>query len=146
MQTPRDGTTSGRSVETRQTAELFVALARALHQVGQPSHRVEQTLELAAQRLGVEVHVLCLPTGLIIALESDQHPLTFVIRERLNPVDLARLVQVTAVADEFIRGSLAPGLVKPRLEAIMRDRPARRWSATALVAAYVLSAGAFAVL
>jgi uncharacterized membrane protein YjjP (DUF1212 family) len=122
---------------------LLVALARALHQVGQPAHRIEQTLGLAAQRLGVEFQVFCLPTGLILSIGSENGPITFAIRENLSPVDLERLVRITAVADELIRGTLAPERVKPRIDEIM-TAPAR-WAAPALVLAYVLSATAFSV-
>src|SRR5262245_9834036 len=122
---------------------LLVALARALHQVGQPAHRIEQTLGLAAQRLGVDFQVFCLPTGLILSLGGENGPITFAIRENLNPVDLERLVRITAVADELIRGALAPERVKPRIDEIMAA-PAR-WAAPALVLAYVLSAAAFSV-
>jgi uncharacterized membrane protein YjjP (DUF1212 family) len=126
-----------------EVARLIVALARALHQVGQPAHRVETTLLLAAKRLGVGLEVFCLPTGLVISFATGAEPVTHVIRENPNPVDLERLVQVTAIADELIRGSVLPGAASSRIEQIMNGPP--RWGGFPLVAAYVLSAGAFSV-
>lgn len=146
MSTPHDtagsGLVSGAGADPG-VAHLIVALARAVHQVGQPAHRVEETLSLAAKRLGVDLVVFCLPTGLIISFSTGVGPVTHVIRESPNAVNLERLVQVTAIADEIIRGSVLPGAATSRIEQIM-SAPSR-WSGFALAAAYVLSAGAFSV-
>ena len=131
------------ALEFAELTNLFVTLARALHQVGQPAHRVEETLAVAARRLGTELSVFCLPTGLLVSLTFEDRPETFVIRESPSRVDLARLVQVTAVADELIRGTVSPGEVKSRLDSIMNAPP--RWGPAAVVVAYILSAAAFAV-
>ena len=48
-------------------------------------------------------------TGLLVSMTFEDRPETFVIRESPSRVDLARLVQVTAVADELIRGTVSPG-------------------------------------
>jgi uncharacterized membrane protein YjjP (DUF1212 family) len=131
------------ALEFADLTNLFVTLARALHQVGQPAHRVEETLALVARRLGSELSVFCLPTGLLVSLTFENRPETFVIRESPNRVDLARLVQVTAVADDLIRGTVTPGEVKARIDGIMNAPP--RWGGAAVVVAYILSATAFAV-
>jgi len=100
------------SLESGELTGLIITLARALHRVGQPAHRIEQTLELAAQRLGVELQIFSLPTGILLTMTSDRQPSTFAIREPLSKIDLERLVQVTAAADEFIRGTMSPQIVK----------------------------------
>ena len=51
--------------------------------------------------------------------------------------------EVTAVADDLIRGNVPPGDVKSRIDGIMNASP--RWGGWALIVAYVLSAAAFAV-
>lgn len=138
MQTPP---TPG--VPPSDSGDLILALARALHQVGQPAHRVEQTLGLAARRLGAELNVFCLPTGLILSLTAEREPLTFVLRETPQPVDLERLMKVTSIADDLIRGALSPEMAKSRLDEAMTAPP--RWGIWALVPAYFLSAAAFSV-
>jgi uncharacterized membrane protein YjjP (DUF1212 family) len=130
-------------LKSAELTDLFVTLARALHQVGQPAHRVEETMALAARRLGSELSVFSLPTGLLVSLTVEKRPETFVIRQNMGRVDLERLVQVTGVADELIRGLLSPAEVKTRLDGIMNASP--RWGGLAVVVAYILSATAFAV-
>lgn len=130
-------------IQASDSPALLVALARGLHQAGQPAHRVEQTLGLAAQRLGVESQLLCLPTGLLMSIASDHGPLTFAVRQAPSPVDLERLVKVTRVADDLIRGMCTPEQARTQIDGIMAARP--RWGSPALVLAYLLSAAAFSV-
>jgi uncharacterized membrane protein YjjP (DUF1212 family) len=131
------------ALKSAELTDLFVTLARALHQVGQPAHRVEETMALAARRLGSELSIFSMPTGLLVSLTVEKRPETFVIRQNMGRVDLERLVQVTAVADDLIRGLLPAAEVKTRLDGIMNAPP--RWGGLAVVVAYILSAAAFAV-
>src|ERR1700722_16611689 len=125
------------------TESLLLELGHALHQVGLPSHRLEESLLLAAQRLGIPLQVFALPTRLLLSFVRGGSPATFVLRTQPSAVHLERLHQLTSVADDVIRGTTTSTVARVCIEKIMTT-PAR-WGPTATVAAYVFSAGAFAV-
>lgn len=123
--------------------ELLLTLARALHEVGEPSHRVEETLYRAAELLGSKAHVLALPTALVVSFERPGGPQTHVLRPRPGRVNLERLSDITTVANNLVSGKITPAAATDRIEAITTAPLRWKWPAT--IAAYVLSAGAFAV-
>ena len=123
--------------------KLLLAMARGLHAVGIPSHRLEETLNDAAEKLGVPLTVLAMPTAVILSLDGATGPRNHILRMRPGGVNLERLSQLSAVAKDVIRGSLAPALATQRIQSILHQPDRWRWPAT--VSAYVLSGGAFAV-
>jgi len=122
---------------------FLLVLARALHEVGQPAHRLDALLVRTAQRLGVTMQLFGLPTGLILSFDHDGGPVTHVLPIQPGAVHLERLIQLTQVADEVIHGRLSAQEARTRLEAIMTAPP--RWGRPAIVAAYLFSAMAFAI-
>lgn len=125
------------------TCELLLTLAGALHEVGEPSHRVEETIDRAAQLLGIKVHVLALPTALLISFESPGGPRSHLLRRKPGRANLGRLSDITTVANDLVSGRITPAAANDLIEAIMTAPLRWKWPAT--IAAYVLSAGAFAV-
>jgi uncharacterized membrane protein YjjP (DUF1212 family) len=123
--------------------ELLLALGRALHQAGLPSHRLEQSLMAAARATGLKLDVMSLPTGLLLGFHGDQPPASFVLRVQPGRIDLARWTQLAAVADEITAGRVSVGDARRQIDAIMAG--GREWGSPARIAAFVLSAGAFAV-
>jgi uncharacterized membrane protein YjjP (DUF1212 family) len=123
--------------------DLVRTLAQALHEAGQPSHRLEQTLLRAARQLGISVHVSAMPTVLFLSFDRPEGPLTYILRVNPGAINLERLGRLTAVAEEIIRGTADPAEAKGRIDAIRKAPP--RWSWPSTVAAYVLSAAAFEV-
>lgn len=126
-----------------EAADFLVTLARALHQVGTSAHRLEETLTLCAQRLKVELHVIALPTGMILSFENEPHPVTRVVRLATGQIHLGLLSQLSIVSEEFIRGALGPNEARERIDEIVAAPP--RWRAPATVLSYVLSGAAFSV-
>ena len=125
------------------TYELLLTLAGALHEVGEPSHRVEETLYRAADKLGLKIQVFALPTAVLISYERPSGPQTHLLRRRAGRVNLEQLSDITTVANNLINGKLTPAAATDRIEAIMTAPLRWKWPTT--IAAYVLSAGAFAV-
>jgi uncharacterized membrane protein YjjP (DUF1212 family) len=122
-------------------SDFLILLARTLHEVGQPSHLLEDTLTVISARLGRPVQAMAMPTSVLMGPAGG--PVTLVARGPAGATDLARLGRCTAVADAVARGTLSPAMARDRLEAIGRKPPA--WGGGATVAAYTLSATAFAV-
>ncbi|HEY1785263.1 MAG TPA: threonine/serine exporter family protein, partial [Pirellulales bacterium] len=123
--------------------DLLLAIARALHKVGLPAHRLEATLLRLAKRLGVPLQIMTMPTGLLISFDGAATPLTYVLRAQAGRVDLQSWTRLTALTQEIERGSLDAGEARKRIDDIEQQRSS--WGQLSTVAAYVLSGGAFAI-
>jgi len=122
--------------------QLLLALGRALHELGQASHKVERTLVRVAESFHIPLQVFVVPTGQFLSILRPQGPVTFVLRVNSGGIDLDRLSQLMLVADRLTRGSLTPVAARAKIDKIMQ-RPPRGPLATAL--AYTLSAAPFSV-
>jgi len=136
---------TGRPASTPPDAktDLLLSLARALHKVGLPAHRLEATLLRLAGRLGVPLQIMTMPTGLLISFDGGRAPLTYVLRAQAGRVDLQSWTGLTALVRQLERGTVEVGEARRRIDEIEQTRSC--WSQPAIVAAYVLSGGAFAV-
>lgn len=123
------------------SVQLLVSLTRALHQVGLPAHRLEETLMLVAGRLGVTLQVMSLPTGVLLSF--DDLGQTRILRTHSGRIDLERLAQLSTVADELIAGRLTAAAGLARVEQSI-GQP-QRWPRALNVLAYGLSAAAFTI-
>ncbi|AGA28534.1 threonine/serine exporter family protein [Singulisphaera acidiphila] len=125
--------------------DLIVALGRALHQVGQPAHRLESTLGRVAARLDLEIHAFSLPTGLLISFErpGDSVTTTRLLRLPLKPTNLECLRRLSIESEALACGRAAPREAIGRIKELA-NAP-RRWGAVATVAGFLLSASAFSV-
>lgn len=132
-----------RDHDAAQAEMLLLALASGLHAAGQPSHRLEETLQQVAARLGVPLSVLAMPTAIIVSLDGPAGPRNHVLRPQSAGVNLERLGLLTRAADDAIDGAVSPQEARHQINAVLAM--ANRWKWPATVAAYVLSGGAFAV-
>jgi uncharacterized membrane protein YjjP (DUF1212 family) len=123
--------------------ELLVTLAESLHRVGQPSHRLEETMCNAARQLDRKLQIFALPTGLILSFEDADGHDTRLTRMEDSGIHLERLSRLSCAADRIVCGKLDPVLGKVQIERIMNTPD--RWGPVAIVAAYLLSAAAFSV-
>jgi uncharacterized membrane protein YjjP (DUF1212 family) len=138
--------TTAQSREDREfllAADALVALAKALHHVGFPSHVIEEKIGRAAGVLGQRLDMLCLPTGMILTLFRGAQPVTYALREQPGAVNLERMTLLVRAADGLIAGKLTAPDAKSCVEQIMRSPD--RWRAAATITGYVASGGAFAV-
>jgi uncharacterized membrane protein YjjP (DUF1212 family) len=102
----------------REAVQFVLKLGHALHQYGTPAHRLEDMLIKVSERLGLEGQFFSTPTAIMAAfgeLGSQQNAL---IRVEPGVVDLGRLVEVDAVANQVVRGELSPVRGSEILDAI----------------------------
>jgi uncharacterized membrane protein YjjP (DUF1212 family) len=124
--------------------ELIVALGRALHQVGQPAHRLESTLGRVADRVGLEIHAFSLPTGLMISFERPgDRATTRLLRLPPRPTNLECLRRLSIESEALTRGRVAPCEAIGRIKELA-NAP-RSWGSAATVAGFLLCASAFSV-
>lgn len=123
-------------------------LARRLHQYGAAAPRLEQAINLVAQRLGLECEALSTPTSIIVSFGEyggdGLAQFTQVLRMTPGDVNLARLCRADEIADRVIDGSLQPTDGLAQLRAL--GRPLSRHALMAIVGSYGLAAASIAVL
>src|SRR5215831_10448741 len=83
-----------------------VKLARALHEYGTPTHRLEEIMDLVTRRLGLEGQVFSLPTGIFLSFGAPEEQRSTLIRVEPSRVDLGKLALISELTGKVIRGDL----------------------------------------
>lgn len=86
---------------------FLLALGRALHTSGYPSDRLEEILDQAARRLGVEAQFFSQPTSMFAAFGPQDRQQTFLVRVDPGDIDLGRLTRLHRLTREVIDGRVA---------------------------------------
>ncbi len=98
-------------------------LARALHSYGIPAHRLEDVLDSAAKKLGLEGQFFSTPTSIFAAFGKQDEQRTFLIRVTPGEVNLGKLAELDAVAVRVLRAGLAPVAGSALIDAIIAAPP-----------------------
>lgn len=118
---PASTTGTGRSGPWRAPdprAAFILALGRALHAAGEPTHRIEDTLEEAAHQLGLQAQFFVTPTSMFVAFGPEDAQHTHLVRTTMSGTDLGKLARVDRVARQVNRKELTPTEGMARLEAM----------------------------
>lgn len=111
------------------TAHQFVLeIGRAMHALGSPSYRIEDTMDACSRALGLEGSFFSTPTAIFAAIGPvGTEPKTMLLRVTPGDHDLGRLAELYAVRDEVVQRRLSPELGLERVRAVMnapaRERP-----------------------
>lgn len=96
--------------------EAFVLrLARGLHGVGYPAHRLEDALTAVSRRLGLDGQFFSTPTGLFAAFGSQDAQRTFQLRGEPGATNLGRLAYLDETARLVADGRVSPEVGSARL-------------------------------
>jgi len=126
-------------------ATAFVLrLGRALHALGYSSHRIEELLADAAQRLGLEGQFFTTPTSIFAAFGAQERQRTFLVRVEPGDLHLERLGRVQEIAEEVLGGTKTPRMGLAALDALDRETP--RWGTTITTVAFGIAGGCAARL
>lgn len=126
---------------TPASTQLIVRLARALHESGAPSHRLEDTLEAVCRALDVDVVIFSTPTSLMLQVDGQTHML------RVSPKEsnLSRLVAVDALGAALSRNRRSVEQALRRLKLLEKQRVGP-YPAPVMAIALALSSATAAVL
>jgi uncharacterized membrane protein YjjP (DUF1212 family) len=109
---------------TDQRIAFILRMARAMHQCGYASQRLEESLVAAAQRLDLEAQFFSTPTSIFASFGPETEQRTYLLRVQPGATDLGKLAQVDAVTLRVIRGELTPAAGADALTRILDARPA----------------------
>lgn len=88
-----------RSEVSDQRARFALRLAKALHEHGAPSDRVEEAMGSLCRRLGVRGQCFATPTAIFASFDIDREPSTHLLRVEPGEVDLGRLQELDELLD-----------------------------------------------
>lgn len=83
-----------------------IRLATALHQYGAPAYRLEESIALVMQRLGLEGQFLAMPTAILVAFGKPEDQKATLIRVEPGSVDLNKLSQLNTLTSDLIKGKI----------------------------------------
>jgi len=130
--------------ENEKDAIAFVlALGRALHRYGTPSHRLEEALAESCERLGLRAELFTTPTTIIMTFGEPTDLRTAMMRVGGGELDMDKLEQVDDLADDVANGEVTPLEGVARLAKI--DATPTRFSRPLTIACHGITAGAMAV-
>lgn len=98
--------------------DLFIELARYLHEAGAPAHRIEETVGAVARLTGSRAQLFSTPTFLLCSVGEGENAQTRAERMQPSEYDIRRLMGVDALIDEAIRGETPLESVIERLRAL----------------------------
>ena len=116
------------------TTQLVVGLARALHESGAPSHRLEDTLEAVCRALDVDVVIFSTPTSLVLQVDGR----AYMLRVSPKESNLSRLVAVDALGAALSRNRLSVEKALCRLK-LLKQQKAGPYPAPVMAIALALS-------
>ncbi|WP_449280172.1 threonine/serine ThrE exporter family protein [Luteimonas changyuni] len=105
---------------------FMVELAEHLHAYGTTGPRLEASLEMVAEKLGLECEPWTNPTGMVLSFSDPMRPpgdsdTTRVIRMPPGENDLGRLCDVDSIVEDVVAGNVGLGEGHAALRAL--DRP-----------------------
>lgn len=119
---------------------FVLRLARALHSYGVPAHRLEDVLNSAAAKLGLEGQFFSTPTSIFAGFGPQDAQHTFLIRVEPGGVDLGKLAELDTVAVRVLRSKLAPHEGSAQIDEILAAPP--RYGGVLTTLAYGLASAA----
>jgi len=132
-----------RAAVDKDAIAFVLALGRALHRYGTPSHRLEEALQVSCDRLGLRAELFTTPTTIIITFGEPADLRTAMMRVGGDQLDMDKLEQVDDLADDVAAGTVTPGEGVARLAQIEASRTP--FSRPLVTACHGVTAGAMAV-
>jgi uncharacterized membrane protein YjjP (DUF1212 family) len=110
------------------SSDFVVTLARALHRQGMACHHLESLLARVAARLGIEAHMLSLPTAFLASFLDGESagPRSVILRLDPGTMDLSRQSKLIMVGRSVADGSLSLDEARRRVSEI-ESEPGLPW-------------------
>lgn len=95
---------AGSAAGSREVEEFVIELVQALHRNGMPAYRIEDAMHRVGQRLGVELAVFSVPTGLTVGIGPLADQRVRLMRVRPGSIALARVADLAELIEDFVAG------------------------------------------
>jgi uncharacterized membrane protein YjjP (DUF1212 family) len=102
---------------------FILRLGRAMHMYGYASHRLEELLEQAAERLGLQGQFFSTPTSIYCGFGDLENQRTYLIRAEPGSLNLGKIVDLDEVLTEVLYHRLSPAGGSLRIDKITARKP-----------------------
>jgi uncharacterized membrane protein YjjP (DUF1212 family) len=140
MSTPQIKTADESIIESRDAVGFVLRLGRALHAYGIPAHRLEEVMEKAAERLGLQGQFFSTPTSIFASFGPQEEQRTFLMRVTPGEVDLGKIAELDDVTTGVLRGALGPAEGSQLIDRILAAP--RRYGRVVTIVAFGLASAA----
>lgn len=125
----------------RTAVGYVLRLGRALHSAGTPADRLEEALDDASERLGLQGQFFTTPTSLFAAFGPVERQRTHLMRVQPAAVDLGRLAALHKITRDVRRGRTTIADAIRRIETVAQSPAPYHWTIVALASATASAAG-----
>ncbi|MFK7758415.1 MAG: threonine/serine exporter ThrE family protein [Phycisphaerales bacterium] len=101
---------------------FLIELARALGTYGTSAHRLEATIVLCANELGLECHVFSTPTSVFISIEHQGSYSTYLSRINPGDINLSRLRKLDGIFNAVIASHITPSAATAQIKQLVREK------------------------
>jgi uncharacterized membrane protein YjjP (DUF1212 family) len=144
MPTPHPKTADGSIVGPRDAIGFVLRLGRALHVYGIPAHALEEVMEKAAEKLGLQGQFFSTPTSILASFGASSGPQdepgVFLMRVTPGEVNLGKIAELDDVATGVLRGAVDPAEGSKRIDRILAEP--HRYGAALTTTAFSLASAA----
>ncbi len=122
---------------------FVLELGRVLHRYGTPSHRLEEALAVSCRALDLSAETFTTPTTIIMSFGAAHDLRTRMMRVEGGELDMAKLAEVDALADEVVAKRVSPEVGLRRLAEIQASK--KTYGRAIEIPTHGVTAGAIAV-
>jgi uncharacterized membrane protein YjjP (DUF1212 family) len=141
MPTPQPKHEDESIIGSRDAVGFVLRLGRSLHVYGIPAHRLEEVMEKAAEKLGLQGQFFSTPTSIFASFGPQDQQRTFLMRVTPGEVNLGKIAELDDVTTGVLRGALDPAEGSKRIDRILAE-PHRYGAALTTIAFSLASAAA----
>ncbi|HKQ74655.1 MAG TPA: threonine/serine exporter family protein [Blastocatellia bacterium] len=141
MPTPQPKPEDESIIGPRDAVGFVLRLGRALHVYGIPAHRLEEVMERAAEKLGLQGQFFSTPTSIFASFGPQDRQHTFLMRVTPGEVNLGKLAELDDVTTGVLRGAIGPAEGSEQIDHILAE-PHRYGLALTTIAFGLASAAA----
>jgi len=116
-----------------------VTLARALHQYGTPTDRLERVMTAVVDKIGVKGHFFAIPTGIFASFGSPEEQRTSLIRVEPSTANLEKMALLDDLTTRVLRDEMSPADGTRQIQAIIDAPPC--FGTLLTVVAYGIASG-----
>ena len=102
---------------------FILRLGRAMHMCGYASHRLEELLEQAAERVGLQGQFFSTPTSIYCGFGELEHQRTFLIRAEPGSLNLSKIVDLDQVLTDVLYRRCSSAEGSRRIDEIVARQP-----------------------
>ncbi|MBC8309040.1 MAG: threonine/serine exporter family protein [Phycisphaerales bacterium] len=125
------------NLEREQILQLIIELAKTLHTLGTPAHRLECAVNQAGEALGIQVSLFSVPTSLMLSFGEPDDMQTAIIRVEPGFIDLARLSKVDKILNQILIKTIANDEALKQLKQVLSEP--QEWGGKSMIFGFTLA-------